>query len=125
MIRQDKLLRGALAIGAVLASALAQPVLAQSGGGSAGRCTHWRGLGPAAPTVRPEIGAVLIDAQRLLGDKQYKDAGGQAGGRASDGRQDALRIAHSGPPHRARWPRPPETRIWPRSSTSWPARGPG
>ncbi len=76
MIRSDKLLRGALAIGAVLASTLAQPVLAQSGGGSAGTAAPTGAASaPAAPTVRPEIGAVLIDAQRLLGDKQYKDAG--------------------------------------------------
>lgn len=70
MIRSDKLLRRALAIGAVLASALAQPALAQSAGVPASSASA-----PAGPTVRPEIGALLIDAQRLLGDKQYKDAG--------------------------------------------------
>ena len=76
MIRSDKLLRGALTIGAVLASTLAQPVLAQSGGGSAAAAAPTGAASaPAAPTVRPEIGAVLIDAQRLLADKQYKDAG--------------------------------------------------
>ena len=47
MIRSDKLLRGALAIGAVLASTLAQPVLAQSGGGNLESPGNTCRLGPA------------------------------------------------------------------------------
>jgi len=78
MIRNDKLLRGALVVSALLASMLAQHAAAQAGAAPA-KASAPAGAASApadaAPTVRPEIGTLLIEAQRLLGEKQYKDAG--------------------------------------------------
>ena len=74
MIRQDTLRRAAT-VGALLASTLAQQATAQSGTASAQPANPASAASaPAAPTVRPEIGTFLIDAQRLLLDKQYKEA---------------------------------------------------
>lgn len=71
MIRKHSLRRAA-AVGALLASTLAQPASAQTGTAPASPASA--ASAPAAPTVRPEIGTFLIDAQRLLLDKQYKEA---------------------------------------------------
>ena len=70
MIRQHTLPRAALVASTLLASTLAQQAMAQSASAPTSAASA-----PAGPTVRPEIGVLLIDAQRLLGDKQYKDAG--------------------------------------------------
>ncbi|MDP2369762.1 tetratricopeptide repeat protein [Rhodoferax sp.] len=78
MIRKD-MLRRAAAVGALLASTLAQQAAAQSGAAQAKAASPASAASaPAAedagPTVRPEIRVLLVDAQRMLGDKQYKEA---------------------------------------------------
>ncbi len=74
-MKRKHTLRGAITIGALLASTLAQPAMAQSGTAPAKAVAPASAASaPTGPTVRPEIGALLIDAQRLLGDKQYKEA---------------------------------------------------
>lgn len=77
MIRTDMTLRGALAIGALLAGGLSQPVAAQSGatpGKSAAPASAASAPAAVGPTVRPEMGSLLAEALRLLGSQQYKEA---------------------------------------------------
>ncbi len=68
MIRKDKRLRYALLYSAILATALVQQAAAQSGTSAAAPAT------PPQLTVRPEIGTLLQDAQRLLGEEKTKEA---------------------------------------------------
>lgn len=76
MIRKYTLLRAALAVSALLASTLAQQAVAQSGSAPAQAANPPASAAsaPVGPTVRPEIGTFLIDAQRLLAANQYKEA---------------------------------------------------
>ena len=66
----------AMLCAALCASALAPHALAQSAASAAAPASAASAAATteAAPTVRPEIGNLLIDAQRLLGEKNTKDA---------------------------------------------------
>lgn len=70
MIRKDKLLRCALVCGAILATVLAQHAGAQSGTSTSAAATG----AETELTVRPEVGVLLQDAQRLLAEKRIKEA---------------------------------------------------
>lgn len=80
MIRKDKPLRLAQVCGALLAAALAAPASAQSGSGVPNTAavpasaSSAPGGAEAPPTLRPEIGALLFEAQRLLSEKKVKEA---------------------------------------------------
>ena len=66
----------ALLCAAFCAAAFAAPARAQTSANAAPAATAASAAGTAepAPTVRPEIGNLLIDAQRMLGEKNTKDA---------------------------------------------------
>ena len=73
-------MRPLLACSAMLAIVMAHPAGAQTASGaqrtasSPASASSAAGAGEAAPTVRPEIGNLLLDAQRLLGEKDNKEA---------------------------------------------------
>ena len=70
----------AFACSAVLATSVMHHALAQSGAGPQSAASSQAGASSAAsgseagPTVRPEIGNLLLEAQRLIGEKQTKEA---------------------------------------------------
>ncbi|MFZ4481390.1 MAG: tetratricopeptide repeat protein [Rhodoferax sp.] len=81
MIEKKKFMR-VLACSAVLAAAWAHPANAQSATGAQPAAASPSSASSAAaaeatPTVRPEIGNLLIDAQRLLGEKNNSEAAGK------------------------------------------------
>ncbi len=67
---------GALLCAALCAAAFAAPAMAQPAASAApaANAASAAGAVEAAPTVRPEMGNLLLDAQRLLGEKNAKDA---------------------------------------------------
>ena len=69
--RWRALLCAALGAAAIAAPALAQPAAPVAPAANAASAA---GGAETAPTVRPEIGTLLLDAQRLLGEKNTKDA---------------------------------------------------
>ena len=69
--RWRALLCAALGAAAIAAPALAQPAAPAAPAANAASAA---GGAETAPTVRPEIGTLLLDAQRLLGEKNTKDA---------------------------------------------------
>ncbi|MEI6598855.1 MAG: hypothetical protein WCN21_00165 [Comamonadaceae bacterium] len=74
---QGKTLTCRALLGAALcAAAFAAPALAQTPASATppANAASAAGAAEAAPTVRPEIGNLLIEAQRLLGEKNTKDA---------------------------------------------------
>ena len=76
MIQEKTLTCRALLGAALCAAAFAVPALAQTPASAAAPATAASAAGTpeAAPTVRPEMGNLLLDAQRLLGEKNAKDA---------------------------------------------------
>jgi len=80
MIQEHRSISRALGCAALLAASLMQQSLAQSGVAPQPTASSPAGASSAAagseavPTVRPAIGNLLLDAQRLLGEKQTKEA---------------------------------------------------
>ena len=76
MMQKKPLTRHVLLCTALYAAAFAAPALAQPAASAAPAANAASAAGAAetAPTVRPEIGNLLLDAQRLLGEKNTKDA---------------------------------------------------
>ena len=80
MIQEHRSISRVLGCAALLAASLMQQSLAQSGVAPQPTASSPAGASSAAagseavPTVRPAIGNLLLDAQRLLGEKQTKEA---------------------------------------------------
>lgn len=78
MIKKGRLVAYALACCAILATTLTRPVAAQSGAAAQPAASSPAAASSAAAgaelTVRPEIGVLLLDAQRLLAEKKSQEA---------------------------------------------------
>lgn len=83
MMKKCEMACRVLAGGALLASLLAQQAWAQSAGGKPDTAPNPAAASsaaePAGPTVRPELGTPLLDAQRLIGEKNYSEAAAKIG----------------------------------------------